>query len=49
MKCRSLDLEQRLRDKNSDADGVQASFDGLVKPQQSNFDGNKFLVAFFSL
>jgi len=32
-------LEQRLRDTN--ANHVQASFDALVKPVQSTFDGSK--------
>jgi hypothetical protein len=34
-------IEQRLRDKNSNSTIVQASYDGLVKPLQSTFDGNK--------
>ena len=32
-------LEQRLRDLNSNSNTVQASFDALVKPVQSTFDG----------
>jgi hypothetical protein len=34
-------IEQRLRDKNSNSTIVQASYDGLAKPLQSNFDGNE--------
>ncbi|CAF4404553.1 unnamed protein product [Rotaria sp. Silwood2] len=34
----TLYIEQRLHDKNSHANTVQASFDGLVKPLESTFD-----------
>ncbi|UJR25871.1 hypothetical protein I4U23_007221 [Adineta vaga] len=34
----TLYIEQRLHDKNSNVNMVQASFDGLVKPLQSTFD-----------
>ncbi|CAF0800873.1 unnamed protein product [Rotaria sp. Silwood1] len=34
----TLYIEQRLHDKNSNSNTVQASFDGFVKPLQSTFD-----------
>ncbi|CAF2265923.1 unnamed protein product [Rotaria magnacalcarata] len=40
----TLYIEQRVHDKNSNGNLVQASFDGLVKPMQSTFD-ESFLSA----
>ncbi|CAF4917216.1 unnamed protein product, partial [Rotaria magnacalcarata] len=37
---------QRLRDPNSNSTMVQASYDGLVKPLKSTFEGN-VTVRFF--
>lgn len=35
----SIVLEQHLGDKHSNTNIVQASFDGLIKPVQSTFNG----------
>ncbi len=53
-RCFFFFSEQRLRDTNSNSHNAQASFDALVKPVQSTFDGKNLneiedIIGFFCL